>query len=196
MLCDLRSHGLGPQAVRFEVPLTKTFWNPQKQLFFFKNKRQTFSRWADTPGLSGQQKAGRRCGSESRESVIPWPVSGQLNRLSGSEQAGGRAGTSSPVKGSLGQRVEGLVDLGGRTVPLGAPAHVSGFLPWLFAGHFSAAVNTCGPTPSYWPFRKGWGRAKRFSFVWVLRAPGMPREGILGQHPLKAFVPCLCGDRG
>ena len=44
-------------------------------------------------------------------------------------------------------------------MPLGVPPCFSGFLPWLFAWHFSAAVNTLGPTQSWWPFRKGCGES-------------------------------------
>lgn len=48
----------------------------------------------------------------------------------------------------------------------GAPPWLSGFLPWLFAGHLSAAVNTCGSHPGLVAFQEGLGGAWRRSLTW------------------------------
>ena len=166
-------HSPGPQAVKFKVSL-RHFGIRRNSFFFFffLRRNQAFSRLADIPG-SSEQKTGRWWGSDSRESAVPR----QRTVLQARHRQG--AGRTLPLrpKGCLSWRVEGPADLGSRSMPLGAPPCISGFLPWLFAGHFSAAVNTLGPTQRWQPFRRAAGEQCCFPLSAVLQAPGHPREG-------------------
>lgn len=71
-------HKSGPQVVKLcglKVPLTKTFWNPEKQLFFLKNKTKHFADWLILVCQGSRRQAGR-WGSEK------WlPVPGAVSQL-------------------------------------------------------------------------------------------------------------------
>ena len=124
-------------------------------------------------------------------------------------QAGGRAPRDGSCPGN--RQRSGLTALGcpaalkqagrqGRT--LGAPPWFSGFLPRLFAGHFSVAVNTCGSHPELVAFQEGLG-GERCRSCWpvALQASlwGFWRRKVLRKprsaSPKSISAASLCGDK-